>query len=294
MSEVWMAAILALHGALFLAVLLFASLRGRRLTAPQVWFSACIPVFGAVVGLLYAIAREPGEEKRSHLLRANKREAMAAPEMEAEKSIPLEEALLMNTPDVRRKLMMNLLRSDPRKHLDLLVFARYNEDTETAHYATATLTEAQRQIQMEMQQMQAALANDPEDNATRVEYIRLMDAYARSGLLEGHLLDRQRIELKLSLESLPQEVISPDLASLEIRNLLDLQQAAEARTHAGKMLARWPQDERSWLESLRVFVETHDENAMRELKDRAEESIVDWTAPGLEQAQYFWGDIHEA
>ena len=292
MSDGWIVGILALHGILFLAGLLFAVRRGQPLTAAQTWFSAIIPFFGAFVGLLYAFAREPSEEKRSHLLRAEKQEAMVTPEMEAMKSVPLEEALLMNTPAVRRELMMNLLRSDPRKHLDLLVFARYNEDPETAHYATATLTEAQRQIQMEMQQMQAALANDPQDIETRVSYIQLMDAYARSGLLEGHLLDRQRIELKLNLETLPQDAISPDLASLKIRNLLALQQAAEARACAEKMLARWPQDERSWLELLRVYVETHDESGMRELKGLAEESTVDWTMSGLEQTQYFWGEMN--
>jgi hypothetical protein len=291
MSDGWVFGVLALHGILVLASLLLAARRRQRLSASLICFSVIVPFFGAVIAFLYAVALEPSEEKREHLMRAEKQEAIVTPALEAMKSVPLEEALLMNTPTVRRELMMNLLRSDPRKHLDLLVFARYNEDPETAHYATATLTEAQRQIELEMQQMQAALAGDPKDTETRISYIQLMDAYAVSGLLEGHLLDRQRLEMRLNLEALPLEAVTPELASLEIRNLLTLQQASQARAKAEEMLARWPLDEHSWLEMLRVYVETHDEKGMHELKGLAEKSGVDWSGSGLERAQYFWGEM---
>ena len=291
MSDIWVLGILLLHGMSILAVMPLAAARGRRLSGAHILFFMLLPVFGAAAAVIFALANEPSEEQRSHLMRAEKQEGIMTMALGAEKSVPLEEALMINSPRVRRELMLSMLRSDPRKHLDLLVFARFNMDPETAHYATATLTEVQRQIQLEMQKMQADLSKDPDNTSIRISYIQLMDAYIKSGLLEGHLLDRQRLELKTYLDSIPQEVMTQELASLKIRNLLTLHHAAEARTCGMKVLARWPRDEKSWLEMIGIYVETHDEKGMMELKDLAGKSIIDWSASGRDRAQYVWGAV---
>ena len=72
---------------------------------------------------------EPGVEK----LRVNeeiyKNIFQAASDMD-EKIVPLEEALLINKPGIRRELIMDVLNDDPEEYMDILKQARMNEDVE--------------------------------------------------------------------------------------------------------------------------------------------------------------------
>ena len=53
--------------------------------------------------------------------------------------VPLEEALLINDPEKRRKLIMDILNDDPSKYIELLEKARMNEDVEVVHYAITAM-----------------------------------------------------------------------------------------------------------------------------------------------------------
>ena len=55
--------------------------------------------------------------------------------------VPLEEALLINDPEKRRKLIMDILNDDPSKYIELLEKARMNEDVEVVHYAITAMVE---------------------------------------------------------------------------------------------------------------------------------------------------------
>ena len=197
--------VLAAHAAAVLLGMLAARQKGRRLSVPYACFMLALPVFGAAVCWVFALASPPRDGIRDPMMRNTQRhEAWVGIRHEADRLVPLEEAFLINEPKKRRELMMDLLRSEPRKHLDLLLLARFNEDPETAHYATATLTEVQRQMQLELQQMQTALLKNPQDAKTRLAYIELLNGYVDSGLLEGQLLERQRRMLGKALDELPE------------------------------------------------------------------------------------------
>ena len=204
--------VLAAHAAAVLLGMLAARQKGRRLSVPYACFMLALPVFGAAVCWVFALASPPRDGIRDPMMRNTQRhEAWVGIRHEADRLVPLEEAFLINEPKKRRELMMDLLRSEPRKHLDLLLLARFNEDPETAHYATATLTEVHRQMQLELQQMQTALLKNPQDAKTRLAYIELLNGYVDSGLLEGQLLERQRRMLGKALDELPEDWLSVPL-----------------------------------------------------------------------------------
>lgn len=282
--------VLAAHAAAVLLGMLAARQKGRRLSVPYACFMLALPVFGAAVCWVFALASPPRDGIRDPMMRNTQRhEAWVGIRHEADRLVPLEEAFLINEPKKRRELMMDLLRSEPRKHLDLLLLARFNEDPETAHYATATLTEVQRQMQLELQQMQTALLKNPQDAKTRLAYIELLNGYVDSGLLEGQLLERQRRMLGKALDELPEDWLSVPLCSIQVRNDLALGRAQEARLQALDMITRWPEDERAYLEMLEVCVQTRDRYALQKLKERLKHAPVEWTRAGLERIHYFCG-----
>lgn len=290
MNSAIIATILGLHVVATFAGWIVARRRGRFIGGPYLCFALALPPLGAALSWLFAISRAPETDiNESMMRRARQQEPMLHLRDEAERIVPLEEAFLINQPRKRRELMMDLLKSDPRKYLDLLLLARFNEDQETAHYASVTLTEVQRQMHLGIQQAQAELEEAPQDRTVRVKFVERLNAYVNSGLLEGWMLKQQRWVLQKALEDFPVQWDTPEISSVKVDNALALGLAHDARRQAMVMMDRWPRDERSYLKMLEVCVQTGDSKAMRALMERIRHSEIDWTHDGLERIHYFDG-----
>ncbi len=249
-----------------------------------------IPVFGPIAGyvLIRSLGRKPpdadwlSQQEEKHRIRI-------VSYNDVEIAVPLEEALLINDPHKRRNLMMNVLRSDPMRYLDLLLVARNNDDTETAHYATASIMEIQRQFQLELQQLQLELVKAKDNLQTHHQYIDLLSRYCSSGLLEGQLLRRQQLLLKGALDDALVLEDDPALLRIKVGNCLALKDAEEAKRTAHQLIDLYPKDENSWLEGMRVYAETRDQEGMRNLLKRIQEAKIDFTAAGREHLSFFRG-----
>lgn len=249
-----------------------------------------LPVFGPIAG--YALIRSLGtrppdadwlsQQEEKHRVRIVSRTGV-------ESAVPLEEALLINDPQKRRTLVMNVLRSDPMRYLDLLLVARNNDDSETAHYATASIMEIQRHFQLDLQQLQLELAKRKTSLETHHQYIDLLNRYCASGLLEGQLLHRQRLVLKNALDTLLSLETDPSILRIKVSNSLALQDAQEAKRAANQLIELYPRDEKSWLEGMRVYAEARDQEGMRTLLWRIRQKNVDFTAAGREHLNFFRG-----
>ncbi len=279
---------LSVHMMLCGALLL--SVRRRAFNLAHFGWVILLPVFGPMAGfaLVRALGHAPPdadwlslqeEKHRLHIVTASN----------VEYTVPLEEALLINDPQKRRNLMMNVLRSDPMRYLDLLLVARSNDDSETAHYATASIMEIQRQFQLELQQLQLEIVKDSRNLQTYHQYIDLLKRYCASGLLEGQLLRRQQLLLKTALDEALALEDDPELMRIKVGNCIALKYAQEAKRTAQRLIRLYPRNEKSWLEGMRVFAETRDQAGMRSLLKRIDEQKVDFTAAGREHLSFFKG-----
>lgn len=96
--------------------MLAARQKGRRLSVPYACLMLALPVFGAAVCWVLPWHPRQGTASGSHDAQHPAARAWVA-SAEADRLVPLEEAFLINEPKKRRELMMDLLRSEPRKHL---------------------------------------------------------------------------------------------------------------------------------------------------------------------------------
>jgi len=281
---------LSLHQLLCAALLLCARRYRRSFNYAHFCWILLIPVFGPLAGfsLVRALGRKPpdadwlAQQEERHRVNIVSRGNV-------ESTVPLEEALLINDPRKRRNLMMNILRSDPMRYLDLLLIARYNDDTETAHYATASIMEIQRQFQLDLQQYQLELTRGNASPETHRQYIELLNRYCESGLLEGQLLRRQRLLLKSALDTALALEDDAELLRIKVGNCLALKDAQEAKRTSGQLITLYPHDERSWLEGMRVYTETRDQEGMRRLLGRIQDEKIDLTAAGREHLNFLGG-----
>ncbi len=284
--------LLSVHELLCAALLCSAYRKRRFFILPHLLWVLLIPVFGPISGysLLRAHDREPPDadwlahQEEKHRMNIVSRSYV-------DLTVPLEEALLINDPHKRRSIMMNILRSDPMRYLDLLLIARYNDDAETAHYATASIMELQRHFQLELQDLQQRIARDSADMASWRKYIDLLSRYCDSGLLEGQLLRRQQLLLENALDAALGIQMDGSFLRIRISNCLALKKAEEAKNAAQTLIRLLPEDENSWLEGMRVYAETHDQEGMRALLNRIKAERIDFSAAGREHLLYYGGSV---
>ena len=281
---------LAVHQLLCGALLLAVRKKKYMFNYSHFLWILLLPIFGPAAGftLVHSLGKKPedadwlAEQDSKHRVRFSAASGVGS-------IVPLEEALLINDPHKRRSLMMNVLRSDPMRYLDLLLVARNNDDSETAHYATATIMEIQRHFQLELQQLQLKLTKGTVRLETHRQYIELLQRYCQSGLLEGQLLRRQQLLLKGALDDALKLEEDPELLRIKVGNCLALQEAQEAKQTANRLIQLYPKDERSWMEGLRVYTETRDQAGMQTLLQRIEDEKVDLTAAGREHLSFLKG-----
>lgn len=198
--------------------------------------------------------------------------------------VPLEEAILINDIKVRRKFMLETLYEDPLKYLDILMLAKNNEDVETSHYATTTISRAQREFQVAIQNQALEVENQPDDLILLDRYIETLGKYIESGLLEEHLLRNLQITYKEVLDKKLDKVQNDKhTLILKLRNNIDLHDYASALSMSNVLKKYWPEDEQTWIEALRVCVEGKDHERLSEVLREISKTNFIWTKEGKEQ-----------
>lgn len=102
-----------------------------------------------------------------------------------ETTVPLEEALIVNSAEQRRKLIFSVLNDDPMQYYDLLQQARMNEDSEVVHYAATAMAQISKQADLTLQRHEADYAAKPNDPEVLAAYSRYLGEYLDSGLVQG-------------------------------------------------------------------------------------------------------------
>ena len=110
----------------------------------------------------------------------------------SEQIVPLEDALLLNQPGVRRELIMDVLNDDPGEYMELLKKARMNDDVEVVHYAITAMVELSKDYDYRLQQIERRYARQPEDPAVLAEYCDFLEEYLEQGILEAQMEQLQR------------------------------------------------------------------------------------------------------
>ena len=106
---------------------------------------------------------------------------------EQKEIIPLEEALLINDPKVRRNMMMDILNSNPEEYLELLNRARMNEDVEVVHYAATAMAELSKQYDFELQKREMRYSANTEDAEILDDYCSYLKFYMEQGMAKGRM-----------------------------------------------------------------------------------------------------------
>ena len=206
--------------------------------------------------------------------------------------VPLEEALIVNDPSDRRRLMLSMLNDDPDAYLAQLQAAKLNDDVEVAHYAATAVAQISKESDLKLQQLERAFKTDP--SAQNLDaYCDYLGEYLASGLAEGRVAQIQRQQYA---RLLARRCEREDGAALRIRYataLADAGELDEAEAVITQLVAEVPDDQEAWMLCLRLAVMRRDGEAVQQVIDAIDNQHVYLSAENREKLA-FWRDGGEA
>lgn len=206
--------------------------------------------------------------------------------------VPLEEALIVNDPSDRRRLMLSMLTEEPDAYLGQLQAAKLNDDVEVAHYAATAVAQISKESDLKLQQLECAFKADP--SAQNLDaYCDYLGEYLASGLAEGRVAQIQRQQYA---RLLARRCEREDGAALRIRYataLADAGELDEAEAVATQLVADTPDEQEAWMLCLRLAVMRRDGEAVQQVIDAIDNQHVYLSAENREKLA-FWRDGEEA
>lgn len=206
--------------------------------------------------------------------------------------VPLEEALIVNDPSDRRRLMLSMLTEDPDAYLAQLQSAKLNDDVEVAHYAATAVAQISKESDLKLQQLERAFKTDPSAQNLN-EYCDFLGEYLGSGLAEGRVAQIQRQQYA---RLLARRCEREDTFELRIRYataLADVGQIDEAQAVIDQLVLDVPEEQEVWMLCLRLAVMRRDGDEVHRVIDAIDKQHVYLSADNREKMA-FWRDGEEA
>lgn len=206
--------------------------------------------------------------------------------------VPLEEALIVNDPGDRRRLMLSMLTEDPDAYLAQLQAAKLNDDVEVAHYAATAVAQISKESDLKLQQLERAFKTDPSAQNLNA-YCDYLGTYLASGLAEGRVAQIQRQQYARLLARRCEREDGLALRVLYATALADAGEVDEAEDVAERLVADTPDEQDVWMLCLRLAVLRHDGEMVRRVIDAVDKQHVYLSAENRERLA-FWREGEEA
>ncbi len=206
--------------------------------------------------------------------------------------VPLEEALIVNDPGDRRRLMLSMLTEDPDAYLAQLQAAKLNDDVEVAHYAATAVAQISKESDLKLQQLERAFKTDPSVQNLNA-YCDYLGTYLASGLAEGRVAQIQRQQYA---RLLARRCEREDGLALRVRYataLPDAGEVDEAEDVAERLVVDAPDEQDVWMLCLRLAVLRRDGEMVRRVIDAVDKQHVYLSAENREKMA-FWCEGGEA
>lgn len=166
-------------------------------------------------------------------------------------TVPIEEALVINSAKERRTIIMDVLNDNPKEYIEFLQKAGNNEDTEVVHYAVTAMVEISKENDYKLQEFERQLSLNPEDITVLGQYTDFLWSCLSQNLMQGQVEVLNR-ELYSSLIQKKLALASPDIVDFKraVENELKRKNYTEASITLKEMKRCFPDSEEYYLSRL--------------------------------------------
>lgn len=287
--------IAALHLLTCLAIF-FAMLKGKiKLKKYMFIIAVLLPLWGALIILILHF--EIGFKNKSTAdISADKMSvesvfyrSVSMDEKRWDKTVPIEEALLLNSAQEKRAIIMDILNDNPRDYVEFLQKAGNNDDTEVVHYAVTAMVEISKENDEALQKFAAEHAAAPRDLAVLSRYCDFLWDCLSQNLMQGQVEVMNRaLFSKLVQEKLD---IYKNLEDYNrfAQNELARKNLNRAKEVIEKIKRSWPRSEEYVLLNLQYLILTNKGSEIKKFINKVNNSQIFLSAKTREVLA-FWAD----
>ena len=105
----------------------------------------------------------------------------------ADSTVPIEEALIVNSAQERRSIIMDVLNDNPKEYVEFLQKAGNNDDTEVVHYAVTAMVEISKENDFMLQRFEQQYAANPDDLSVLTQYTDFLWSCLSQNLMQGQV-----------------------------------------------------------------------------------------------------------
>lgn len=284
----------AVHIILCLFVLLGIIFRILKVHKYMFFVALLLPIWGILIILIlhFKIAFDPDASAMIDVekmrLDSELYKSVVIDEKKTDSTIPIEEALIINSAKERRSLIMDVLNDNPVEYVEMLQRAGNNEDTEVVHYAVTAMVEISKENDYTLQQLERAYSETPEDIENLTKYSDFLWECLSQNLMKGQveLMNRELFSQLMHKKLLVSDSLT-DYSRLA-ENELKCKRYDSAGEIISEMEKKWPDSEEYILlkihhlsllnkgDEIKSFVK-QTQNSNVYLSPKAKEALAFWT-----------------
>lgn len=202
-------------------------------------------------------------------------------------TVPIEEALVINSAKERRSIIMDVLNDNPKEYIEFLQKAGNNEDTEVVHYAVTAMVEISKENDYMLQNLEREYAANPDDPITLEKYSDFLWNCLSQNLMQGQVevINRELFHSLMQKKLANGGDINDYVRAVE--NDLKRGQYSKACETLHKMKKLYSQNEEYYLLRLQYLASLGRGEEIKELLNEIDDSHIFLTSKAKE-ALAFW------
>ena len=285
----------ALH-ILFCLLIFFGMLFGKiKLQKYMFVVALLLPFWGALLVLIlhfeWGFSSESAVDISTDKMEFDSRfyKSVSVDEKRSDRTVPIEEALLINSAKEKRSLIMDILNENPRDYIEFLQKAGNNDDTEVVHYAVTAMVEISKENDYTLQILAAEYAANPRDIDVLSRYCDFLWDCLTQNLMQGQVevmnralfskLIGEKLELCESLE---------DHCRL-VKNELACKNTDRAKQALAKMKKDWSKTEEYVLLNIEYLALTNKGSEIKKFIKKVNGSQI-FLSSQTKEVLAFWTD----
>lgn len=204
-------------------------------------------------------------------------------------TVPIEEALLINSARERRTLIMDVLNDNPGDYVSFLQKAGNNDDTEVVHYAVTAMVEISKENDYMLQKLEAAYTAEPDNMDVLANYCDFLWKCLSQDLMQGQVeVMNRELYSQLMYKKIQRLGTVADYARLA-KNELKRKCVHAAGELIAKMEEKWPHSEEYMHLNIQYLASLNKGKEIKEFISRMENSDV-FLSSKTKEVFSFWAN----
>lgn len=205
--------------------------------------------------------------------------------------IPMEDAFVLNSNSIKRRLIKDIIKKDFNNNLKILNRALDDKDTETSHYAATAITELKSRLLILLQKGEDEYNKDSKNSKIIINYLEIIQKCIDSkffDISEDKKLEYKYIEILKNYISTNKKYVDEKYFKELIKTYIKIEQYCDAVKYANKYKQQYKYSINPHLLLLEIYYKNKDKDEFNKTLIKLKEAKIALDQDSLEVLK-FWG-----